>query len=779
MSFEDRLRSEGLQSIRERFEISAAQIAQMGALAPPLVIAEHRELERMVADREALVSAIPSLVAQFAQGLVTEAEKRLREEGVADGVPLQRDLRHIWQDTLDGAPATREQPVDSVAAAIDELGQVALVGEGGMGKSVELISATRALALGVDSVGVLPLPIDLRYVSQPEDIADELRRILDEHAPGLGNCLHELTIRYRCVLLLDGAEQFAPRGQALAERVGQLLAWIGPGPQIVLACRPESLPLNSRIATLKLEMLTPDEVCAALQARGVDPSQVSDDLRYLARTPFYLHELLRTPATSLRDLGSRPGDVLGRIARRHLQRGGVAGETLDTPEARLACGFALLVLELFGSGARWSNDLVDDEIVRSSSQTQESGTVVSSAKSVQEMLVRCGVLRSDRSGSLVVFTHELLQQHLAGLELCRGLRDMTASDRLALADEADAADGARASDRGWRVGLPHPSLTSHESAVLLSASSSTLGRRGLDELLRVNPLLAGRLIRDGQVGEDLTVEEVGELASVLRAICRDPQSSFRLRLAAGDTAAALAPLQLSNELLLEVPGGEFEIGTGSKDAFGSQGLVARVEVEPFRISQVPVTRAMFGEFVAEGGYDDHSLWDPAGWDLRLAEAARPWPHVECLDDPVTGVSLYEAEAFARWCGARLPTEHEWEIAASWADGERRRYPWGNEALDGAANVRTASMEVGRTTPVGMYSTGLSALGLSDMAGNTWEWCGSLYGEYAGSRGSGGRTIYPVRGGCFWSDLSSSANTSRLKRHAGYRLDVLGFRLASS
>jgi iron(II)-dependent oxidoreductase len=208
------------------------------------------------------------------------------------------------------------------------------------------------------------------------------------------------------------------------------------------------------------------------------------------------------------------------------------------------------------------------------------------------------------------------------------------------------------------------------------------------------------------------------------------------------------------------------------------GSVVRVELEPFWISRVPVTRAMFNRFATEGGYDNRDLWDAIGWDRRIPARLRPWPYTEMLDDPVTGVSLYDAAAFARWAHARIPAEHEWEVAAGWAADGRRTYPWGEDERDGVANVRTPSLEIGRTSPVGMYSTGDSALGLHDMGGNVWEWCGSRYRDYAAASNSHeGTTIHPLRGGCFWSHMSSCATTARLRRHAEYRLDVVGFRLA--
>jgi iron(II)-dependent oxidoreductase len=100
---------------------------------------------------------------------------------------------------------------------------------------------------------------------------------------------------------------------------------------------------------------------------------------------------------------------------------------------------------------------------------------------------------------------------------------------------------------------------------------------------------------------------------------------------------------------------------------------------------------------------------------------------------VCHVCYWEADAYARWAGARLPTELEWEVAASWdfASGTKRAYPWGDEEPTSLrANL---DAELFETTRVGSYPLGVSAAGCWDMMGNVWEWTSSDFGPYPGYR----------------------------------------------
>ena len=146
------------------------------------------------------------------------------------------------------------------------------------------------------------------------------------------------------------------------------------------------------------------------------------------------------------------------------------------------------------------------------------------------------------------------------------------------------------------------------------------------------------------------------------------------------------------------------------------------------LDKYEVTNSAFSAFVAAGGFENRRLWSEAGWAWLAQQALDQLPR-KCLgnvpDNPVVCVTWFEAEAYARWRGGRLPTEAEWEYAAR--GPQSQVYPWGNE-FDGSRCNVTGSDGL---RPVGSFSTGASWVGARDMAGNAMEWVQDWLGEYTG------------------------------------------------
>jgi iron(II)-dependent oxidoreductase len=195
-----------------------------------------------------------------------------------------------------------------------------------------------------------------------------------------------------------------------------------------------------------------------------------------------------------------------------------------------------------------------------------------------------------------------------------------------------------------------------------------------------------------------------------------------------------------------VDGGPFPLGTDEEPwAYDNERPAHEVDLQPFWLDTVPVTNGDYLAFVEAGGYDDRRLWTEAGWACRRDEGLeRPqfwrrdgggaWSRVRLghaeelpLDQPVQHVCWYEADAFARWAGKRLPTEEEWELAASWDGAAKRRYPWGDAPDDRCANL---SPSFG-PQPVGAYPEGASPAGCEQLVGDAWEWTSSDFRGYPG------------------------------------------------
>ncbi|WP_313934871.1 SUMF1/EgtB/PvdO family nonheme iron enzyme [Nostoc sp. FACHB-280] len=191
---------------------------------------------------------------------------------------------------------------------------------------------------------------------------------------------------------------------------------------------------------------------------------------------------------------------------------------------------------------------------------------------------------------------------------------------------------------------------------------------------------------------------------------------------------------LSTQMVM-IPAGEFEMGNNSLDALDNESLCHRVYLDTYWIDPYPVTCGQYREFMAAGGYENSAWWSDAGWQwLQTEQEKQPlyWQSDRSYDDhPVCGVSWYEAEAYSRFVGKRLPTEAEWEKAASWdAQAQRRRtYPWGEEMP--SQKYCNCDRLIGQTTPVNHYPEGQSSYGLLDTLGNVWEWTASWFTPYQG------------------------------------------------
>jgi iron(II)-dependent oxidoreductase len=375
-------------------------------------------------------------------------------------------------------------------------------------------------------------------------------------------------------------------------------------------------------------------------------------------------------------------------------------------------------------------------------------------------------------------------------------------DRRAIMKEADALyDSARiAHDSRWDLPLPSISETKLYMQQVLdlvveSNSSSTekrIGGYGQDYFLEL------ALFHEQMHAEAITYT---------RQTLGYPAPTF------GVMAQSKSPGNTRDRARVEgdalIPGGQFLIGScGDSDfAFDNEQPAYKAAVKPFSISKSAVTEGEFAAFVDDNGYHRPELWNRLGWTWKMNEGAdkplywhrepgRPWVrrHFDefvSLHDrrAMIHVNWYEADAYCRWAGRRLPTEEEWEMAASCepsSDGaeirdRRRIYPWGDEPpTSDRANLDWRGMGC---VDVDELPLGDSAFGCRQLIGNCWEWTSTTFYGYPGFNAGpykeysepwfGDHNV--LRGGC-WATRSSMIRNSYRNFYTPDRRDVwAGFR----
>jgi iron(II)-dependent oxidoreductase len=173
----------------------------------------------------------------------------------------------------------------------------------------------------------------------------------------------------------------------------------------------------------------------------------------------------------------------------------------------------------------------------------------------------------------------------------------------------------------------------------------------------------------------------------------------------------------------------------------------RTDVRDFEIARYPITNATYLTFAEGGGYERREWWSDEGWHWKeqyditrpggwTADHAGEWRlgRLAPLDPnrPVVHVSWFEADAFARAHGVRLPTEDEWEKAATWDQEQQvaRRYPWGSERPIPGVHANVDQLNAG-PTPAAAHPAGASPYGCLAMIGDVWEWTASEFAPYPG------------------------------------------------
>ena len=365
-------------------------------------------------------------------------------------------------------------------------------------------------------------------------------------------------------------------------------------------------------------------------------------------------------------------------------------------------------------------DIAESALLNALRQLDPDGSLDWAEKLVQQMKLRAGLL-VERLPGIYGLPHRTFQEYLAARHI----------DAMRMADH----EIVKLTEQGsfWReVILLYVSHVVHQGYQPPLTLVGELCGNGLvpeadDELGWRNAWLAGlslieiglEPVKRSAIGPDLLAKNQKQLTALITQDCLQP----RERSEAGSVLSQLGDDRGFDEMV-PVPAGKFLMGSTDEDelALDSEKTQHEVDVADFRIGKYLVTNAQYEIFVKE---TDAEL--PHHWHEKTAPSA-------LCNHPVVYVSWHDAQAYCRWLSqkrgeeVRLPTEAEWEKAARGTDG--RFWPWGNEFSSSCCNVNETG--VGSTSPVGIFAAGVSSYGTCDMAGNVWEWTGSLWGKEIGT-----------------------------------------------
>lgn len=241
---------------------------------------------------------------------------------------------------------------------------------------------------------------------------------------------------------------------------------------------------------------------------------------------------------------------------------------------------------------------------------------------------------------------------------------------------------------------------------------------------------------------------------------------------------------------IEIPAGEFYMGSDRIEALDNERSRHLCYLDKYSIDRYPVTCGQYRHFMASDGYQNPQWWSAEGWKWQQSNLVdRPlyWSDNPAMNNhPVCGVSWYEAEAYSNFIGKRLPTELEWEKAASWdaASQTQRTYPWGEELPN--SSLCNHGNKIGNTAPVDKFPQGASSFGCCDMLGNVWEWTASTFDAYPGFESypyTGYSQAYfdgehrVLKGGSWATHAPSLRSSFRNWYYPGVRQIIAGFRCA--
>ncbi len=654
------------------------------------------------------------------------------------------------------------------------------------------------------------------------------RWLADQRYPGIDwTCVQSHLDAGTALLMLDGVDEvppvrrsdgdeWYPREMLLAGLADAVARWTEAGNRVLVTSRPYGLNAEQqrKLALPHAPILGLDQALQALLVRRwfvrlkdnpdlgletaekmIDHIHVERGLDDLASNP-----LLLTAMCIIYDEGKRlPHDkylLYDRIVDTVLHKRYADKESLDPIRGRLAAiALGMHTGKELGQQRSTPEASASDGEVNAILQAyqQVDGATdkgVSDTVRVREDLLSQSGLLVSRAEDKASFYHLSIQEFLAG-------------ERLHLLhirrwDELVATTVQRASVAGWR------NTCSFLFGCLVAKTSRHVGVEFLQEFAKRLELPAVDTSQRGQPGgvwnQAIVLGDCLEILSGREAAIPSDLAGFfqdcvfraiEQEIAIPDRAVLAVALGRLGDPRIELdlrwaghpdehPGyvkisvGDYRIGDNDKSGYWESAKpfdedLIRIAT-PFWLSKYPVTNSQYAVFIQDGGYSRREFWSDDGWKWvqdKQVTAPGLWRNADfnSPNQPVVGVTWWEAEAFCRWAGGFLPMERQWEAAARGPAG--LVYPWGNDWESGICNSEN---KLGRTSSIGIFPRDKSPFGLYDMAGNVLEWCADERRPGAGVR--------VIRGGSWGFGSLYCRSAGRGAGEPASRFGSLGFRVAA-
>lgn len=687
----------------------------------------------------------------------------------------------------------------------------------------------------------------------PSALLDFMQEFFSEQHPSVNLPVDffQTVLKKGCLLMLDGVDELEEDDRA---RVGEAIeglrqefqsqpanrflltsrptGYLAPGQASdFLRCDVEPLTPEQRNALIAdwFEAIFPADEASLEAGKLVQRLVENDQLQQLASTPLMVTIL----ALVQRELGRLPhqrAELYEEAIFYILNESGKVGEAARilkewggrSPEQRRNClapiAFELQLIPERRHALR-RGDLACKKRVLDAFRADED-PLDTAEKFIEKVAERGGLLDKNQ-GEFGFFTHNMFREFLAGRYLAEELQEQWSQ---ILAE--------RVPDNLWSevilLAAGYLAIKSEEKA---NRFILTLAELGGSEALRAQSLaLACQAITDlPEKSVFLNTRKKVQEASLEMMTANPPRVEPRLRASLGLALGAVGDTRLrpgGMPELLTIPAGPFRMGTNlDEPALKDQQVTIFKSENPehpvtisydFQVGKYPVTNAEYRAFFLAGGYDVEkwgNCWSDEGkeWladDKRIQPAYWDDLRWNCSNQPVVGVTWFEAEAYCNWLTRvlqasgelsselhfRLPTEAEWEKTARLPPAPSKTnffWPWGDEWDARRCNNDESKDSLNRTSPVGIYPNGANCLGVMDLVGNTWEWCHDFYDdkEYENRVKTRQPIIDPtgpasgqarvVRGGSWVYSRSYARSSSRSWSGPGYFGSSVGFRLVLS